>query len=103
MADTRGVQNGCRQAFIYRGVQVIPTLDGGWMAMIGGRIYTDSNEDEMCFEIDATHIMIEAVQHRGVSPCAGVAIPNKAISGGGRRPSPSHGSRRYSTSKRGAA
>lgn len=102
MADTRGVQNGCRQAFIYRGVQVIPTLDGGWMALIGGRVYTDSNEDEMCFEIDATHIMIEAVQHRDASPCAGVAQIKQAISGGAAR-LPSRRPRRYSTSKRGAA
>jgi hypothetical protein len=102
MADTRGTQNGYRQAFIYRGIQVIPTLDGGWMALIGGRHYTENTEDEICFEIDAMHIMIEAVQHRNATPCAGVASPKSAISGGVVR-SPSRLPRRYSTSRKGGA
>jgi hypothetical protein len=110
MADTRGTQNGYRQAFIYRGIQVIPTLDGGWMAVIGGRHYTENTEDEICFEIDAMHIMIEAVQHRDATPCAGVApskgshkvISKSAISGGVVR-SPSRLPRRYSTSRKGGA
>lgn len=105
MPDTRGIQNGVRQAFVYRGIQVMPTLDGGWLAAIGGRLYTESAEDDICFEIDATHVMIEAYQQRDAQPAkaANVAHIKQAISGGAvGLPSPAP--RRYSTSsKRGAA
>lgn len=105
MHNTRGIVNGVRQAFVYRGIQVMPTLDGGWLAAIGGRLYTESAEDDICFEIDATHVMLEAYQQRYAQPAkaASVAHIKQAITGGGRRPSPSHGSHRVSTSKRGAA
>jgi hypothetical protein len=115
LTNTRGVQNGIRQAFVYRGIQVMPTLDGGWLAAIGGRLYTECSEDDMCFAIDTTHVMIEAYQHRDAQPLshpqgvvslskgASVAIPKQAISGGRSQSSPSPAARRYSTSKRGAA
>lgn len=116
MHNTRGI----RQAFVYRGIQVMPTLDGGWLAAIGGRLYTECSEDDMCFAIDTTHVMIEAYQQRdqgktsatppamrpralSLSKGAGAVIPKQAISGGRSQSSPSPTARRYSTSKRGAA
>lgn len=46
--NTRGIQNGIRQAFIYRGLQVMPTLDGGWMCIISGKPQVESTEDDAC-------------------------------------------------------
>lgn len=103
MHNTRGVQNGIRQAFVYRGIQVMPTLDGGWLATIGARLYNEIAEDDICFAIDAAHLIIELQHERAAVQTAPCAKPKSAISGGGRRSSPSHGSRRYSTSQRGAA
>ncbi len=103
MPNTRGVQNGVRQPFIYRGIQVLPALDGGWQAFAGTHLYFEQTEDDMCVVIDSLHIVVEVYQQRDAQPVRS-AKPTSAISGGGRRPSPSHGSRRYSTShKRGAA
>ena len=102
MPNTRGVQNGLRQSFVYRGIQIMPSLDGGWLATIGARLYTEASEDDICFAIDAAHLIIE-LQHERAAEAIGNAKLHKAISGWGRRPSPSHGSRRYSTSTRGAA
>lgn len=96
MRNTRGVQNGIRQPFIYRGIQVLPALDGGWQAFAGTHLYFEQTEDDICVVIDSMHIVVEVYQQR-------IAQPKSAISGGGRRSSPSHGSRRYSTSQRGAA
>ena len=103
-ASLRGQTDSGRQAFIYRGIQVIPTLDGGWLCIIGGRHYAENSEDEICFEIDAMHLMIETVKQRNTSaPCAGVAASTLAISGERKR-SPSRPARRFSIShKRGAA
>lgn len=101
MPDTRGVQNNVRQAFVYRGIQVMPSLDGGWLATIGARLYTEASEDDICFAIDAAHLIIE-LQHERAAEISGSAKPNKAISGGAAR-LPSRRPRRYSTSKRGAA
>ena len=104
MTNTRGIQNGIRQAFIYRGVQVMPTLDGGWLAAIGGRLYSEAAEDNICFEIDATHVMLEAYQQREAQPAKAASVAHKQAISGGAACSPSHTPRRYSTSsKRGAA
>lgn len=59
MPNNRGVQNGARQSFVYRGIQVMPSLDGGWLATIGARLYTEASEDDICFAIDAAHLIIE--------------------------------------------
>lgn len=81
MPNTRGVQNGVRQSFVYRGIQVMPSLDGGWLATIGARLYTEASEDDICFAIDAAHLIIELQHERAAAVTNGNAKLHKAILG----------------------
>lgn len=64
MKCARGLHNGKAQSFIYRGIQITPTLDDGWICMLDNRMMAEDTEDNICIAIDVWHVAIDARQAR---------------------------------------